>query len=451
MVQSDAGAVARTPARAALVRLSEGAHGTRLARLFSGGIMPVVGGKDGMRAEDRETAHGTRLRRAPVRRALRLWSAAGLLAAFLVGPAAVACPICSGTAPNLTLLQRLINADRALVAQPAGGGDFRILASVKAPPGTPDRPGTTLRKPVFAPGEDVPTRIGAPPVLLLRQSLGGAWIVAGPMPATAAPDARRLVGAQRSADMTPADWQARVRRIAPLLEHPVALLAETAYGEIARSPYSAMRSVRGLVPPADLKVWIADPARAPRRALYWLLYGIVAGPSEARDIASRVDALGRVHGLTDLSSLLAADLEAGGAARRAVLRKRYFEDRARTLPELQEAVLAFTVHADAGDAALQRETAAMFGGMVRTHRALGGLVAADLARWRYWEAVPDYVALLRSRALHPVMRQPVLDYLTASGRPEALAAVAAAATEAARPTGSAAVIPTAALLSGRIP
>ena len=66
-------------------------------------------------------------------------------------------------------------------------------------------------------------------------------------------------------------------------------------------------------------------------------------------------------------------------------------------------------------------------------------------------------ALLRSRALHPVMRQPVLDYLTASGRPDALAAVAAAAAataaapEALRRTDSAAVIPTAALLSGRVP
>jgi hypothetical protein len=401
-----------------------------------------------MRPEVRDMADENHFWRAAAHRVRRSFSAVFMLLALLVGPAAVACPICSGTAPNLTLLQRLINADRALVARPAGGGDFEILASVKAPPGAPDRPGARLRKPTFAPGEDAPTRVGAPSVLLLRQSLGGAWIVAGPMPVSAAPDARRLVGAKRSADMTPADWQARVTQIAPLLEHPVPLLAETAYGEIARAPYAAMRSVRGLARPADLKSWIADPAREPRRALYWLLYGIVAGPAEAREITARVDALGRENGLTDLSSLLAADLEAGGAARRAVLRKRYFEDRARTLPELQEAVLAFTVHADAGDAALQRDTAAMFGGMVRTHRALGGLVAADLARWRYWQAVPDYIALLRSRVLHPVMRQPVLDYLTASGRPEALAAVAAA--EAARRTDSAAVIPTAAMLSGRV-
>ena len=385
---------------------------------------------------------------------------AGALATVLVflmmlmmSPPAEACPICSGTAPNLTLLQKLINADRAVIARPLGGGDFEVLESIKASPKENDRPGTRLRKPKFVPGEDVPTRADAPSVLLLRQSLGGAWVVAGQMPSSAASAARLLVGGKRSTDMTLADWQARVVTLAPLLEHPVPVLAETAYGEIARSPYAAMRSARGRVKPADLRTWLADPGRAPRRSLYWLLYGINAGPAEARDIAARVDALGRSNGLTDLSSLLAADLEAGGSARRAVLRKRYFEDRSRTLPELQEAVLAFTVHADAGDAALRRDTATMFGRLVRTHRALGGLVAADLARWQYWEAVPDYIALLRSRALHPVMRQPVLDYLTASGRPDALAAVAAAvaAAEAARRTESAAVIPTAALLSGRTP
>lgn len=366
--------------------------------------------------------------------------AALLLAVLLLtAPVAHACPICSGTAPNLTLLQKLINADRAVIAKPTGGGDFEVLASVKAAPAEKDPRGARLRRPKFVPGEDVPMRPGSPSVLLLRQSLGGAWVVAGPMPESAASAARLLVGAKRSTDMTPADWQARVTMLAPLLEHPVPLLAETAYGEIARSPYAAMRSVRGRVKAADLKAWLADPARAPRRSLYWLLYGITAGPADARDIALRVDALGRENGLTELSSLLAADLEAGGAPRRAVLNKRYFEDPRRTLPELQEAVLAFTVHADAGDAVLRRDTAAMFGRLVRTHRALGGLVAADLARWRYWDAVPDYIALLRSRALHPVWRQPIIDYLTASGRPDALAAVErarSAATKSVAPEGA---------------
>lgn len=83
-------------------------------------------------------------------------------------------------------------------------------------------------------------RDDGPSVLLLRQSLGGLWVVAGPMSAPAAPAARLLVGAKRSTDMTPVDWQARVVKLAPLLEHPVPVLAETAYGEIARSPYAAM-------------------------------------------------------------------------------------------------------------------------------------------------------------------------------------------------------------------
>ena len=385
-------------------------------------------------------------------------AASALLALLLSGvaaPVARACPICSGGLPTLTLLQHLINADRAVIARAVGGRDFEVLEPIKPSTGqrgAVDRPGTVLRDLAFVPGEDLPRSPGGS-YLLLRRSLGGGWVNAGAVPASAAADVRRLVGAKRSADMTLADWQARVVSLAPMLEHPVPLLATTAYAEIARAPYAAMRSTRGRVRPSDLRTWLADPGRASRRPLYWLLYGINAGPAEAREIAGRVDQLAAAAGLEDLSSLIAADLEAGGAARRLRLQRIYLEQPTRSLPELQEAVLAFTVHADAGDARLRRETAETFGRLVRRHRALGGLVAADLARWQYWDAVPDYIALLRSRVLHPALRQPVIDYLTASGRPDALAAVAAAAaaTETLRRPGSAAVIPTAALLSGRVP
>ena len=380
--------------------------------------------------------------------------------AFVVAaPLAHACPICSGNLPTLTLLQHLINSDRAVIARSLGGRDFEVIEPIKPLPALPavgaraaaaDKPGSKLRDLRFIPGEDIPRASGGS-YLLLRQALGGGWMNAGPVPAGAANDLRRLVGAKRSSDMTLADWRSRVVMLAPMLEHPVPVLATTTYAEIARAPYDAMRSTRGHVRPSDLRVWLADPGRATRRPLYWLLYGINAGPGEAREIAGRVDRLAAKGGLEDLASLLAADLEAGGAARRAVLRRIYLEQSTRSIPELQEAILAFTVHADAGDAALRRETAETFGRLVRKHRALGGLVAADLARWQYWDAVPDYIVLLRSRVLNPALRQPVLDYLTASGRPEALAAVAEIESNKNRPLAANPVAesPASVNLSGR--
>jgi hypothetical protein len=380
--------------------------------------------------------------------------------AFVVAaPLVHACPICSGNLPTLTLLQHLINSDRAVIARSLGGRDFEVIEPIKPLPALPvvgarvaaaDKPGSKLRDLRYIPGEDIPRASGGS-YLLLRQALGGGWMNAGPVPAGAANDLRRLVGAKRSSDMTLADWRSRVVMLAPMLEHPVPVLATTAYAEIARAPYDAMRSTRGHVRPSDLRVWLADPGRATRRPLYWLLYGINAGPGEAREIAGRVDRLAAKGGLEDLASLLAADLEAGGAARRAVLRRTYLEQSKRSIPELQEAILAFTVHADAGDAALRRETAETFGRLVRKHRALGGLVAADLARWQYWDAVPDYIALLRSRVLNPALRQPVLDYLTASGRPDALAAVAEIASSKNRPMAANPVAesPASVNLSGR--
>lgn len=364
----------------------------------------------------------------------RVSSCAGLFLAILIGllltvssPIAEACPICSGTAPRLTLLQRLINADVAVIVRPLGAGQFEVLESVKSAPGFLARRGTRLRQLRFAPGEDIPQRADSASVLLLRQSLGGTWLVAGPLPVSAASAARAMVGGMRSVDMSLADWQARVVALAPLLEHPAPLIAEAAYGEIARAPYAAMRGAH--VSAASLQLWLADPVRAPRRPLYWLLLGINAGPNEARAIAKQVDSLSSGRRLTELSSLLAADLEAGGLERRKILQRSYFEDKTRSIAELQEAVLAFSVHADAGDDSLRRETAAMYARMIRNHRALGGLVVGDLTRWQHWDAVPDYIALLRSRVLHPVWRQPIIDYLVASGRPDALAAVSAATSK----------------------
>ena len=401
--------------------------------------------------------------RARARRAGSVLAALAAVAAFVGSlvsvPVAQACPICSGNLPTLTLLQHLINADRAVIARSLGGRDFEVIEPIKPLPARPavgaraaaaDKPGSKLRDLRFIPGEDIPRASGGS-YLLFRQALGGGWMNAGPVPAGAANDVRRLVGAKRSSDMTLADWRSRVVTLAPMLEHPVPVLATTAYAEIARAPYDAMRSTRGHVRPSDLRVWLADPGRATRRPLYWLLYGINAGPAEAREIAGRVDRLAASGGLEDLASLLAADLEAGGAARRALLRRTYLEQPKRSIPELQEAVLAFTVHADAGDAALRRETAETFGRLVRKHRALGGLVAADLARWQYWDAVPDYIALLRSRVLNPALRQPVLDYLTASGRPEALAAVAEIESNKNRPMAANPVAesPASVNLSGR--
>ena len=52
--------------------------------------------------------------------------------AFVVAaPLVHACPICSGNLPTLTLLQHLINSDRAVIARSLGGRDFEVIEPIK--------------------------------------------------------------------------------------------------------------------------------------------------------------------------------------------------------------------------------------------------------------------------------------------------------------------------------
>jgi hypothetical protein len=58
--------------------------------------------------------------------------------------------------------------------------------------------------------------------------------------------------------------------------------------------------------------------------------------------------------------------------------------------------------------------------LVIEHRPrLAGFVAPTLAHWGYWDAGPDFLAILRSGTLHPAARFGIVNYLKASPRPEA--------------------------------
>jgi hypothetical protein len=58
---------------------------------------------------------------------------------------------------------------------------------------------------------------------------------------------------------------------------------------------------------------------------------------------------------------------------------------------------------------------------MKAHPEIAGDVAADLAAWQYWDAVPDYLALMKSgvRQQYP-SRRAMLAYLQQSPNARAL-------------------------------
>jgi hypothetical protein len=68
---------------------------------------------------------------------------------------------------------------------------------------------------------------------------------------------------------------------------------------------------------------------------------------------------------------------------------------------------------------------------IDVHKSLAGFVAQDLVAWNYWDAGPEYIALLRSDLeQHPASRYAMVSYLRQSPRADARAAVGALANAA---------------------
>ena len=157
-----------------------------------------------------------------------------------------------------------------------------------------------------------------------------------------------------------------------------------------------------------------------RHPLYLMLLGFAGNARDAAALDQRLEAAWESGDPTNLASLLAADLELRGAARMTWVEERYLRDRARSAPEINAALLALSVHGNADGAIARDRVIQAYQVFIKGHPEIAGYVAQDLAAWQYWDAVPEYVALMRSdvRQQYP-SRLAILAYLRQSPSAEA--------------------------------
>jgi hypothetical protein len=342
----------------------------------------------------------------------------GLLTMF-AGPAAYACPLCLGGlvfAPG----QQLDVAEQAVLATPvAGSNQWRILEAVKgAAPA-----GQVIVEPLGA-ADDAAVRAGRP-VLLLNHAQWPRWSAVGTIGVEYAGWLRQLTAAGPTADRPDVDWRGRVALVAPYLEDPEPLAALIAYGEIARAPYGALRSLKARLDPTLIARWLDDPKLAARRPAYTLLLGIAGGAADAARLEQRLDAAWASGDTTNLGAMIAADLEVRGPSRVGWIETMYLTDRRRTMPEISAALQALAEHGDENGAVPRARVIQAYLLLIKERKPMAGLVAEHLAQWEYWDAVAEYTALLRSSVpLDPVSRDAIIAYLERCPRPEAKAALA---------------------------
>ncbi len=351
---------------------------------------------------------------------MKRWVLLGALGTLMIfaDPAAYACPLCLGglrLAPGL----QMDVADQVVLAVPfADGKRWRIVEVAKGAAIA----GQTIAEPVDG-ADEAAVRAGRP-LLLLRDRLWSQWSSVGTIGVEYAGWLRQLVATGPTPDRTDVDWRGRVALVAPYLEDPEPLAAAIAYGEIARAPYGALRSLKSRLEAATIARWLNDPKLTERRPAYTLLLGIAGGPEDAERLEQRLDAAWASRDATNLGAMLAADLELRGPSRVAWIETRYLADRRRTMPEIAAALQALSEHGDENGAVPRARVIQAFLVLIKERKPMAGLVAEHLAEWEYWDAVAEYVALLASNVVpDPASRYAIVNYLQRSPRADAKAAL----------------------------
>jgi len=330
-----------------------------------------------------------------------------LLAALLVfaGLDAVACPLCMG-AYQSSAGQKLVEMRRAVLASRTADGGYRVVEVIKG-----ERPtGGSIAADVVS---LKPATAGSTSTLLLVSNEGwSTWISVGAVPVAHAGMLRKIAAGKRSTEMDADEWRQRVSRVLPYLENPEPLIAEIAYGELAAAPYRALLTAKPRLSAPAIRGWLADPKLAARQPNYLLLLGIAGDTRDALQIERRLDAALLAGDPTNVGSLIAADLQLSGSGRMAWVDERYLLDKKRSTLEVEAALLALSVHGSANTAISRERVIASYRRFMQARPDIAGYVARDFAAWDYWDAVPEYVALMKSnvRQQYP-SRLAVAEYL----------------------------------------
>jgi hypothetical protein len=296
---------------------------------------------------------------------------------------------------------------------------FRVIQVIKG-----ERPADGMVEggyPRSGPAPDGAVPTNARPLLLVRDDPLPTWVILGAIDAARADWLRALAAGKRAAEMSAEEWRARVALVVPHLNDPEPLAAELASAELGAAPYAALRTAKPHLDAAALRRCLADPELAARQPLSLLLLGISGNAQDAAALEERLQAAWQSGDAANLSSMLAADLELCGAERVAWIESNYLANPKRSPLEIKAALLALSVHGNADGAIPRERVIQSYRVFMKEHPEIAGYVAPDLAAWQYWDAVPDYLALVKSgvRQQYPA-RLAMLVYLRQSPNAKAL-------------------------------
>ncbi len=345
--------------------------------------------------------------------------------------AAAACPICLGAGQH-TVAQYLASAQQAVLAAPtADAGRFRVVDVLHG-----DKPATATVAGGYP--RNATANVAAlrknEALLLVREDPFPDWVVLGAIGIDQAPWLRKLAVGKHADEIGAQEWRDRVALVVPRLESAQPLVARIAYGDLSAAPYAALRKAKPRLDVRRLRAWLSDPNLAARGRLYLLLLGVAGTAQDAAALERRLEAAGQSGDATNLASVLTADLELRGPARLTWVEEKYLRDRARSATEVEAALLALSVQGHTNGVIPRERVIESYRVYMKAHPENAGNVAPDLAAWQYWDAVPEYEALMKSSVRQQYPSKVAIQFYLAQSADVRASGSSAAAS---RSTGSA--------------
>jgi hypothetical protein len=332
-----------------------------------------------------------------------------LVSAFLVchSDAATACVLCVGF-PEKTAADVLIESSFVALAREDPNEPFS-LAPVEFLKGSDD--GSEIGLFLDSVTRRALATDTSRTVVIVREDKGSPWRRLALASSQYEAVVRRII-------LFAPEWQAangRLRRVGFFLQlfgHKDPLISELAYLEMGRAPYGVIKQLRGFVAREQIQRILNRPQYIEWRSLAILMLAHRGTASDRQYIADSLRSAERFRLSTNLAAWAAASVEIEGAQAISFIEERYFGMPNRGDDELQEVVMALSLHGGEGRVELRDRIVAAYGKLLEVHPEMSAHVAADLLAWNRSEWTDELVQIEAGRRhLDGPAAQAIREYL----------------------------------------
>ena len=209
----------------------------------------------------------------------------------------------------------------------------------------------------------------------------------------------------------PKDPKQRLLFFQKHLEDDEEALAMDAYDEFAKSPYSAVKAIKGEMDKAQLIEWIADvEIPASRRRLYLTMLGVCGDKNDVGMLEDMIRSTDRKQ-KRGLDALIGCYLTLKGSEGLPLIEEQFLKNRKSEYADTYAAIMALRFHGTEADIIPRKRILVAMSYMLDRPQ-LADLVIPDLARWEDWSHVDRLVKLFKDADEETSwVRVPVVNYL----------------------------------------